>query len=164
MIVRRMLAADIGRVIEIADGLPQAPRWSRDIYEAALNPESAPYRIALVAQDSGARVVGFLITSVVAPEAELETIGVATDCQRLGAARTLIREARGLLAGRGVTRVTLEVRESNAAAQQLYRSCGFVPIARRGSYYVDPKEDAVVMALQVGPPTSSTGAFCELST
>jgi [ribosomal protein S18]-alanine N-acetyltransferase len=151
MMIRPMLPADVDRIIEMADSLPESPRWSRDVYCSALNPESAPRRIALVAQDSGLRVVGFLIAAVVPPDAELENIGVAADSQRKGVGRALIRECRSLLAGFGVTKVTLEVRPSNAAAQQLYRSCGFEPIARRVGYYIEPKEDAIVMTLQVGP-------------
>jgi ribosomal-protein-alanine N-acetyltransferase len=45
---------------------------------------------------------------------------------------------------RKVTRVFLEVRESNAAARALYEKCGFQISGRRKSYYSDPAEDAVL--------------------
>ncbi len=42
----------------------------------------------------------------------------------------------------------LEVRESNTAAQALYRKLGFVEIGRRSKYYDDPEETAIVMQLR----------------
>jgi [ribosomal protein S18]-alanine N-acetyltransferase len=41
--------------------------------------------------------------------------------------------------------MTLEVRESNAAAQQLYRKYGFTIVSTRKGYYSDNNEDALVM-------------------
>jgi ribosomal-protein-alanine N-acetyltransferase len=37
------------------------------------------------------------------------------------------------------------VRASNRAAQELYRAFGFVPAGIRKGYYVETKEDAIVM-------------------
>jgi ribosomal-protein-alanine N-acetyltransferase len=51
----------------------------------------------------------------------------------------------------GATRVLLEVRASNAAAQQLYASLGFQRIGIRKKYYVDNKEDAYVMQKKISP-------------
>jgi ribosomal-protein-alanine N-acetyltransferase len=42
---------------------------------------------------------------------------------------------------------TLEVRRSNEAAIQLYRSFGFRTVGVRPNYYADEKEDALVMVL-----------------
>lgn len=50
----------------------------------------------------------------------------------------------------GAHRVTLEVRASNAAAQRMYREFGFSPVATRKDYYVDQREDAVIMERQLG--------------
>lgn len=44
--------------------------------------------------------------------------------------------------------MTLEVRASNSVAQSLYRKYGFQVVGRRGRYYSDINEDAVVMAVQ----------------
>ena len=46
------------------------------------------------------------------------------------------REARSL---------TLEVRLSNRAAQDLYRRFGFAPVGVRKNYYAETNEDALVM-------------------
>jgi len=47
--VRRMTAADLDRVMEIAKSRKDAPRWPREVYVAAVNPVGVPRRIALVA-------------------------------------------------------------------------------------------------------------------
>lgn len=151
MTIRPMQASDIDRVLEIADSLAQAPRWAREVYEAAIRPGSAPSRVALVAVDpDSASVNGFAVASVVPPEAELETIGISAESQRRGIGRRLIEEISRILAESGVTKVILEVRESNSAARQLYRATGFDQTGRRPSYYIDPKEDALIMSRMMG--------------
>jgi ribosomal-protein-alanine N-acetyltransferase len=53
----------------------------------------------------------------------------------------LIREA----IARGAAWMTLEVRESNAIAQRLYRKYGFATVTVRKAYYSDNNENALVM-------------------
>jgi [ribosomal protein S18]-alanine N-acetyltransferase len=46
---------------------------------------------------------------------------------------------------RGAAWMTLEVRESNVSAQQLYRKYGFTTVTTRKGYYSDNNENAMVM-------------------
>jgi [ribosomal protein S18]-alanine N-acetyltransferase len=46
---------------------------------------------------------------------------------------------------RGAAWMTLEVRESNVVAQQLYRKYGFTAVTMRRGYYSDDNESAMVM-------------------
>jgi ribosomal-protein-alanine N-acetyltransferase len=69
---------------------------------------------------------------------QLETIPLF---RRQGFARKLLQTL--ILQNRG--NLFLEVRESNAAARQLYQSEGFTEIARRRQYYCSPYEDAIVL-------------------
>ena len=50
--------------------------------------------------------------------------------------------------------LTLEVRESNAAALALYAKCGLREVGRRPRYYKEPQEDALLLtvALQADTP------------
>ena len=48
--IRRMGADDLGRVMEIAGSLEEAPRWLASSYAAAMDPLHTPRRIALVAE------------------------------------------------------------------------------------------------------------------
>lgn len=153
-IIRRMAAADLDRVLAIAARLKDAPQWPRAVYEGIVNPvdgeSSSRRRIALVACDVETGVVaGFAVASLVPPEGELETVGVASEFQRRGIGRRLVNEISKIFRVKGVTKVLLEVRDSNLAAKELYRSLGFGETSRRASYYIDPIEDAVVMHLNL---------------
>lgn len=148
--VRRMTAADLDRVIDLAQLLSQAPHWPRMAYLDALNPENVPRRIALVAEEAG-HVAGFAVASLRAGsqplQAELETIAVARQFQRRGVARQLLSVLANELRQEQVKDLLLEVRASNHAALALYRSLGFSEAGRRPRYYVDPIEDAILMFL-----------------
>jgi ribosomal-protein-alanine N-acetyltransferase len=54
------------------------------------------------------------------------------------------------VAGQGVTRATLEVRESNRPARQLYERLGFVAAGIRHGYYTEPVEDALILWRELG--------------
>ncbi len=53
-----------------------------------------------------------------------------------------------------VSRVFLEVRESNAGAITFYRGLGFQEVGTRREYYQDPKEAATVMELLLRKSTN----------
>jgi ribosomal-protein-alanine N-acetyltransferase len=151
--IRRMTAADLGRVLEIAASLPESPHWPESAYLDALNPESAPRRIALVAEGldpaGSNHLEGFTVASLLPPQAELESIAVAAASQRRGLGGTLFDAVVKELRTAGVLQVTLEVRESNHAALAFYRRAGFVQTGTRRAYYADPVEDAVLMRLDL---------------
>lgn len=148
--IRRMAAADVGQVIEIAKSLKDAPQWPVAAYLAMLNEDSLPQRLALVAEETNASshaVLGFAIASVVAPEAELETIAVAGNHQQRGLGRRLFAALVEELSAAQATDVHLEVRGSNAPALAFYHALGFELSGRRSRYYLDPVEDALLLRL-----------------
>ena len=50
---------------------------------------------------------------------------------------------------KGVEKLFLEVRESNAPARALYEKLGFSYLNKRVKYYKDPIEDALVMQKEI---------------
>lgn len=154
--IRRMTADDLPQVLAIAASLPEAPHWPESAYLAALNPESTPCRIALVADGPQIQDVrGFLIARLLPPQAELESIAVSAGCQRRGLARLLFDALvnKGLNSAglnSGISEIVLEVRASNRAALAFYHSAGFAQTGIRKAYYADPVEDAVLMRFSVG--------------
>ena len=78
-------------------------------------------------------------------EGEIVNVATHPDHRRRGYARAVIDEVLKLARGRGVTTLTLEVRESNAAARALYESAGFLAVGIRAGFYSHPREDAVIM-------------------
>jgi [ribosomal protein S18]-alanine N-acetyltransferase len=146
--VRRMIPADLPRVLEIAEALEYAPHYPHSTWLGVLDPQAAPPRLALVAEDRSAQVQGFVVASQLPAQAELETIAVAPASQRRGIARCLLQSLMEELGPAGIHEVWLEVRVSNAPAVALYRSLGFRETGRRPRYYADPVEDALLMGLQ----------------
>ena len=147
--VRRMSAADLERVLKIAESLPQAPQWPASAYIAAMDAEHRPRRIALVAELASEQVVGFVVANLVPPEAELETIAVAIEGQRNGVGGLLLEALTQELRNEQVSSLVLEVRESNVPALGFYRAHGFEQTGQRPRYYTDPEEDAVLLELRL---------------
>jgi ribosomal protein S18 acetylase RimI-like enzyme len=102
-------------------------------------------------------VAGFIVASLLPPQAELEIIAVAPRFQRRGLARRLFTalaaELRSTLAAKLSTgqpaELLLELRASNLPALAFYGSLGFMEAGRRPCYYHDPIEDALLMRLRV---------------
>ncbi len=90
-------------------------------------------------------LAGYLLAWRLDHEWHLGNIAVAPAHQRRGIGRflleTLVREADAA----GDVSITLEVRPSNFAAQELYRVFGFRAVALRRGYYQDTGEDALIM-------------------
>jgi len=82
----------------------------------------------------GEQVVGFALCRIILDEAELLLLAVKKKCQGLGIGRKLLDEFVRTAAGRGATRVHLEVRQGNHAVK-LYKSAGFIEVGRRRGYY-----------------------------
>ena len=89
--------------------------------------------------------MGFLVGRELGDEAEVLNLAVKPGERRRGAGRELLQAALEEFRARGVSRVFLEVRESNEAAIAFYAKQGFSRMGRRPAYYRDPDEAAVLM-------------------
>jgi [ribosomal protein S18]-alanine N-acetyltransferase len=149
--IRRMRATDLEQVMAIAASLRDAPQWPRAAYLSALDTDSTPRRIALVAEESGSgALTGFAVASFLPPQAELETIAVLAADQRRRIGRKLFFVLVDELRASATSEFLLEVRASNQKALGFYRSLGWIEAGRRPRYYADPEEDAVLMSLALG--------------
>ena len=144
MQIRPMLESDAERTLSIEAGAAQFP-WSL-----------AQYRNSVVVDDAfvlelDAEVVGFILFKRVLDETNLLNIVVARQCQGQGCGRHLLEYGLANQHVNGAKNCFLEVRKSNASAQQLYQSLGFAVIGMRKNYYPlsQGKEDAVVMSLDI---------------
>ncbi len=86
-------------------------------------------------------LVGFIHVSKSFETLEIVNIAVDINKRNRGIGRKLVDFISQLYDD--VEKIMLEVRESNNAAINLYKKCGFVEINRRKKYYGD--EDAIVM-------------------
>ena len=95
------------------------------------------------------RVDGFIICWVISRDMHLLNLAVLSERQRKGKGGMLLQNALSDFARRGGGHVSLEVRPSNQAAQELYRSFGFEVTGRLEQYYRRDNEDAIVMVREV---------------
>ena len=142
---------DIPRLLEIAQESGTAAQWSLADYEDLFAPKLVQKSCLLVAEVAG-NVNGFLVARGLEGDWEIENIVVSADLRRKGLGTELMG---GFLShaclshapGTAVKTVHLEVRESNLAAQELYKTLGFANVGRRKSYYSGPPEDAILLKL-----------------
>jgi ribosomal-protein-alanine N-acetyltransferase len=143
--VRPASPADVPAMLALEKSSPSAAHWSESGYKAMFDP-SAPERIALVLQDSKQQVQGFAVARIAGDECELENIVVQESSRRSGYGRMLLHTIIASACVQGLTRILLEVRESNQAARRFYENLGFELTGRR-SYYANPTEDALMYEL-----------------
>jgi ribosomal-protein-alanine N-acetyltransferase len=93
----------------------------------------------------GRHIAGFAGMWTVFDEAHITTIGVDPLYRGRGFGELLLLALIDEAVRRGATWLTLEVRVSNAIAQDLYRKYGFAVQGTRRHYYSDNGEDAYVM-------------------
>lgn len=93
-------------------------------------------------------VVAFSTWQVVCDEATLLGVAVHPDYRHQGIATQLLTDDERRLRQHGISRLFLEVRASNRAAQQLYHQLAYRIIAERKGYYPtdNGREAALVMA------------------
>lgn len=105
-------------------------------------------------------VLGYVGFWVVASETHISTIAVHPDARRQGLGELLLSQVIDFALEKDAEFVTLEVRESNTAAQRLYGKYGFQRTGRRKRYYTDTREDALIMTLE-GLENRETRALLE---
>ncbi len=132
---------DVKSLANILQDAAEAAQWPLQSYERLA---SLPGAVALVCEAENG-LTGFLIARQVADEAEVLNLAVLTEARRKGQASALLAAAFDRFRRSGVTRVFLEVRQSNQPAIAFYRKHGFIPSGRRKAYYRDPVEDALCL-------------------
>jgi ribosomal-protein-alanine N-acetyltransferase len=120
--------------------------WKREFFASEL---SEPHRyVRVLGRDDGGepRIGGYLFAVSLYEEFHVNKIATDLRLRHWGYGRALIEDALSRARSVGASAVTLEVRVSNEAARQFYRSYGFTEAYRRRSYYQDG-EDAFVLIL-----------------
>lgn len=135
-----MMALDLDRVLQIEnESFPQP--WTRAMFEQDMVRED---RVWIVAQVDEV-LCGYAGAMWHADEAHVMNIAVDPSFRSKGVGTILLSTLLTEMVERGVHRVTLEVREHNAAALGLYESAGFHAVGARPGYYSETGESAVIM-------------------
>jgi ribosomal-protein-alanine N-acetyltransferase len=138
--VREFRAEDAAAASEILREARESASWSM---QALVEFMPLPGAVALMSERAG-RATGFVLGRLMADEAEVLNLAVREECRRQGEGRALLEELLRRFAESGVSRVFLEVRESNRGAMGFYERMGFRQSGRREDYYREPREAALV--------------------
>ena len=161
MNVRRANPADIPTMLQLHREASANP-WSRRQYESLFKTTATeqPGYFMLVAENpsysdsvaelaSTSSMIAHLVAHHVLGEWQLQYIVVAKKSQRHGVGTHLLKEFISFVKDSGASRISLEVRESNQCARQLYTRLGFIEIGLRKGYYPDPPENAILYELSL---------------
>lgn len=143
--IRAFRAEDAAALTSILQEAPEAANWTQESYRELMN---SPGAVAFVSETGGS-VTGFIIGRRVLDEAEVLNLAVTTAARRRGKGGALLGAAIEEFRARGVSRVFLEVRETNGTGITFYERRGFRKTGRRAGYYRDPDEAAIVMEMKL---------------
>jgi ribosomal-protein-alanine N-acetyltransferase len=137
-----MQIEDLEAVLEIEEASFPTP-WSRNsfLYELTENQRA----IYLVAKNEFNKVIGYIGMWIVFDEGHITNVAAHPLYRRQGVGKALLNELIAVARKNGVQYLTLEVRRSNLSAQDLYLKIGFVHMGVRRKYYLDNREDALIM-------------------
>ena len=120
--------------------------WGRISFEGELSCQNAcNFAVRSAEADKEPQIVAYAFIRRVADELHILKIAVTPARRGHGIATWLLNRCFTVGARQGAGSVYLEVRPSNIPAVELYEKLGFNEIGRRLKYYVDSKEDALVM-------------------
>jgi ribosomal-protein-alanine N-acetyltransferase len=155
MPIRPATPADLAAMMAIEQAAHTAAHWSAEKYRAALiaadpsrtNSSRTDSSHLVLLVEEKLQVRGFIVAHAVGKEWELENVVVEAAARRRGLGRQMVDELIHTARERNAIAIFLEVRESNAAARELYENRKFIECGRRKHYYCDPEEDAIVYKL-----------------
>ena len=147
-VLRRMTISDVPAVHRLEEAIFSMPWSEKDfVYEMTEN-KVARY---LVIEEAG-EIIAFAGAHIILDQAHVTNIAVRQDCRGRGLGRMITYALMQYASSLGAEYLTLEVRQSNVKAQNLYKSLGFVKVNVRKRYYEDTGEDAWLMVCDQLPP------------
>jgi ribosomal-protein-alanine N-acetyltransferase len=138
--IRWMIRRDMPEVLEIENESFEFP-WTDEDFIRCLRQRNC---IGMVAESEG-RVLGFMIYELHNTRIHLLNFAVAAQYRRQGVGSRMVDKLVSKLSHQRRTRIALEVRETNLAAQLFFRQNGFRAVSVLKNFYEDSPEDAYVM-------------------
>ncbi len=147
--IREFAPGDAAKAAQILREARGAASWGE---EALLRTTEMP-GVAAYVSERDSTISGIVIGRRTLDEGEVLNLAVQEEMRRQGEGRALLKQVLERFAEGSVSRVFLEVRESNKGAIAFYQSLGFRTAGARKDYYQAPTEAATVMELLLGKST-----------
>jgi ribosomal-protein-alanine N-acetyltransferase len=163
--VRTMQVSDLPQVVAIENSWSYLSKWGEEGYMRVLR--DPRIYMCLVAEDLEAEgpqgysvLAGLAVLALLIDFCELCNLVVQPSYISKKVGYRLLESCLEISQHRGISRMFLEVRTSNARAIAFYKANGFQIISQRKNYYRNPTEDAWVMERRnpgIRPETKDTG-------
>jgi ribosomal-protein-alanine N-acetyltransferase len=127
-------------VLEV-ENLSFSEPWSHEAFEGEINNSLAHYCVCL----EGCKVIGYGGLWYIIDEAHVTNIAIHPQYRQKNYGKALLNALMAKALILGAHAMTLEVRESNKSAKNLYSQAGFEPYGIRKNYYTNPQENALIM-------------------
>lgn len=150
--IRWMLRKDMPEVLDIEARCFEFP-WSEDAFIRCLRQRNC---IGMVAEIDE-KVVGFMIYELHKNRLHVVNFAVHPSCQRQGVGAAMVEKLVSKLTVQRRSRLMLEVRETNLAAQCFFRRHGFRAISVLRDFYEDTPEDGYLFCFRLEVPAECAG-------
>jgi ribosomal-protein-alanine N-acetyltransferase len=134
---------DVMRIEKASFGSP----WSQRFFLEEIRVDVSRAWVACIPREGAEEIIGYVCGRFGAEEASILNIAVSSKVRRRGLGRILLQRVISEARVHHCRQVSLEVRRSNLAAQNLYGSEGFITKGIRRHYYSDNGEDALIMVM-----------------
>lgn len=149
--IRWMIRRDMAEILDIEKEAFAFP-WSEDEFIRCLRQRNC---IGMVAEHDD-RIVGYMIYELHKTRLHVLNFVVRHDYRRRGVGRRMVEQLKLKLRPNGRSRLLLEVRETNVAAQLFFRACGFKAVSVLRDFYDDTTEDCYVMQYRAAAEVPGT--------
>jgi len=142
--IRDMQLSDISDVLAI-ERISFTTPWDIRSFEYELGYKDTILKVAVLNN----QIIGYVCVRTILDVTHILNLAVLPEFRRRGIGGMLLRDALNELKRLkpDINLITLEVRESNTAAIELYERFGFKVMGKRISYYEKPHENAIIMGL-----------------
>ncbi len=138
--IEKMSASHIEKLAIIEKECFSVP-WS----ENALREESENTHSRFLVAVCDGEVSGYIGAHNILGEVYITNVAVSEKHRRKGIGEKLINSLISLCQSENAEFITLEVRESNKPAINLYKKMNFKEVGKRKNFYEKPREDAILM-------------------
>ena len=145
LVIRRMRESDLADVADL-EQIIFSDAWSSQAIKETYEQKQT---LLLVAYEDK-ELIGYLILYYVLEEGEIAKIAVKQEKRRQGVGARMLLELEDLCEDNGITKLMLDVRESNENAISFYKGYGFQEDGIRKNFYTDPAEDGILMSRKLG--------------
>ncbi|MBX3415098.1 MAG: ribosomal protein S18-alanine N-acetyltransferase [Pirellulales bacterium] len=147
-----MIRRDMPEVLEIENDSFEFP-WSEEDFIRCLQQRNC---IGMVAEHDE-QVVGFMIYELHKSRLHILNFSVGSSARRQHIGTQMVEKLVSKLSHQRRTRIALEVRETNLAAQLFFQKSGFRATSVMRDFYEDTTEDAYIMEYAYQPSETEVG-------